>query len=454
MPAGATHDLGSALRSIVRDELPAVFSTPALASALPVPRVLAASGAEPEQPITFAQHVAPILWKNCVRCHRPGDVGPFSLLTYKDAAKRASFLYELIADDRMPPWKPHPGAGVFLDAPRLSVVEKETVKHWVSTGCAPGEPANQPAPPVFPDGWQLGEPDLILRMPAPYVVPGDGSDIYRSFPLRVPSDRDLIVAGIEFHPGNRRVVHHSRVYLDESGDARRLDRSDPGPGYDGGGGEPGSMALPYPGIGAWTPGMTPRRAPEGVGRAIPRGSDVVLQIHYHPTGKPESDLSSVGLYFAKKPVTRTMAGYTLCTDRIDIPPGATRHKIILSTRLKADVHLYTVVPHAHYLCREFRLAATLPDGTIQPLLWITDWNLDWQDQYRYLKPVRLPKQTVLTLAAYFDNSAANPHNPHRPPVRVRYGVATHDEMCACHLEFLPEDPGGFEAYQLKSPFGL
>ena len=145
------------------------------------------------------------------------------------------------------------------------------------------------------------------------------------------------------------------------------------------------MELPYPGLGAWTPGMTPRLAPEGVGRVIPRGSDVVLQIHYHPSGRPERDQSSVGLFLAKKPVTKTMAGYSLCTDQIDIPPGAKRHKIILSTRLKADVHLYSAVPHAHNLCREFRLAATLPDGTIQPLLWITDWNMDWQDQYRYLE---------------------------------------------------------------------
>jgi hypothetical protein len=200
--------------------------------------------------------------------------------------------------------------------------------------------------------------------------------------------------------------------------------------------------------------MTSRFAPDGVGRLIPRGSDVVVQIHYHPTGKPESDRSSIGLYFSKKPVSKTMAGLTLCSEHIDIPPGAKRHKIIVSARMKADVHLYTVVPHAHYLCREFRLAATLPDGTVQPLLWITDWDLDWQDQYRYALPVRLPKETVVTLAAYYDNSADNPRNPHAPPVRVRYGVGTNDEMCACHLEFLPDDASGHAAYKQKSPFGL
>src|SRR5262249_21739026 len=153
----------------------------------------------------------------------------------------------------------------------------------------------------------------------------------------------------------RRVVHHSRIHLDETGDARRRERVEPGPGFSGWYGGT-LLELPYPGLGAWTPGLTPRFAPEGAGRVIPRGSDVVLQIHYHPSGKVESDRSSVGLFFAKKPVTRQMAGYTLCTTNIDIPPSAKRHRIILASRIKSDVHLYTVVPHAHYLCREFRLA--------------------------------------------------------------------------------------------------
>lgn len=450
----ASHDLESALRSIDRDELPAVFLTPAGGSRLPTVSSAPDGGPDADEAVTFSRDVAPILWKNCVRCHRPGEVAPFSLLTYQDAAKRASFVYELTADDRMPPWKPHPGAGVFLDAPRLSVVEKETLKRWASTGCAPGDPADLPALPAFRDGWQLGEPDVVIRAPEPFDIPPDGPDIYQSFPLRVPSDRDLIVAGLEFRPGNRRVVHHSRIHLDVEGDARRRQVRNRAASTRLGSGDPRSVELPYPGLGAWTPGITPRLAPEGVGRVIPRGSDVVLQIHYHPTGRPERDRSSVGLFLAKKPVTKTMTGYSLCTDRIDIPPGAKRHKIILSTRLKADVHLHSAVPHAHNLCREFRLSATLPDGTIQPLLWIRDWSLDWQDQYHFLKPVRLPKGTVITLAAYYDNSADNPLNPNRPPVRVRYGVETTDEMCACHLEFLPDDPSGYEAYQFKSPFGL
>ena len=397
--------------------------------------------------ITFTRHVAPILWRNCVRCHRPGQIGPFSLLTYKDAAKRATFLHDVAASGRMPPWKPHPGVGVFLDALRLSATETETFERWAEAGCKPGDPADLPPTPQFNDGWQLGEPDVILAMPEPYQVPAEGPDIYRSFSLPFPLSRDVTINGVEFHPGNRRVAHHSRTYLDETGDARRRERDDPKPGFTGW--FDGHFELPYPGLGAWTPGMTPHFAPDGVGRLIRHESDVVLQVHYHPTGKPETDRSSIGLFIAKKPATKTMAGYTLCTARIDIPAGEKRHKIILSTRIKADIHLYTVVPHAHHLCREFRLAATLPDGTCQPLLWITDWDMDWQDQYRYARAVRLPKGTVLTLAAYFDNSESNPRNPNKPPRRVRYGVETKDEMCACHLEFLCDDAAGREAYKLK-----
>jgi hypothetical protein len=444
------RELQSALEAILADESPTVAQTRPFGCPIP-PRTNAANSNEP---ITFAKHVAPILFKNCVSCHRPGEVAPFSLLTYRDAAKRADFLRDVVVIGQMPPWKPHPGAGVFLDVPRLSVIEKEVLSRWAETGCEPGNPADLPKPPQFPDRWRLGQPDLVLTMPETFGVPADGPDIYRSYALPFPLDHDVTINGVELDPGNRRVVHHSRMYLDETGDARRREQSDPLPGFSSWFRTTSGPDLPYPGIGGWAPGMTPRFAPDGVGRILPRGSDVVLQIHYHPSGKPEPDRSSIGLYFAKKSVFRQMVGYVLCTDRIDIPPGEKRHKIILSTRLKADVHLYTVVPHAHYLCREFRLAATLPDGTVQPLLWIDDWDLDWQDQYRYAKPVRLPKGTVVTLAAYFDNTEANPKNPFKPPRRVRYGVETKDEMCACHLEFLPDDPSGYEAYKSKSPFSL
>jgi thiol-disulfide isomerase/thioredoxin len=443
------RDLAIALEAILADEMPVVTTSAGYGTPLaPTP-----AGDDPGRKITFTKDVAPILWQNCARCHRHGEVGPFPLLTYRDAARRADFIREVTASGQMPPWKAHPGAGVFVDASRLSTIEKEVLARWAETGCQEGDPADLPTPPRFSDGWALGQPDLVLTVPEPMVLSPDGEDLYRAFAIPFSLDHDVTISGVEFRPGNRRVVHHSRVHLDATGDAIRRDRTDPGPGF-AGWVRKVSFELPYPGLGGWSPGMTPRFAPDGVGRLVPHGSDVVFMIHYHPSGKVERDQSSVGLYFARGPVTRQMTGFTLSTAQIDIPPGAKRHAIIQSARLKADVHLYTVVPHAHYLCREFRLAATLPDGTCQPLLWIDDWNMDWQDQYRYVKPVKLPKGAILTLATYFDNSEDNPRNPNKPPRRIRYGVGTMDEMCACHLEILPDDPSGYVAYPNKSPFGL
>ena len=445
-----SHDLENALKAAVADELPAVRETQPFGSPLP-PRSL---GPSEDEVITFTKHVAPILWKNCATCHRPGAVAPFSLITYKDAAKRAEFIRDIVLSGQMPPWKPHSGAGVFLGAPRLSPTEKDALRSWAENGRPQGDPDDLPQAPRFNDGWQLGEPDVVITMPEPFTIPATGRDVYRAFAVPLDIGRDMVVNGLEFRPGDRRVVHHSRLYLDTTGHARRLDLADPEPGFHGHSQKRGIGELPYPGLGGWTPGMTPRFAPDGVGRIVRNGSDLVIRIHYHTTGKPEQDRSSIGLYAARKPTSRKMVGYTICTNKLDIPPGEKRHMVIFSAWVKSDVHLYTVVPHAHYLCREFRLAATLPDGTSQPLLWIKDWDLDWQDQYRYIKPVKLPKGTLLTLAVYFDNSDGNPRNPNQPPRRVHFGLEATDEMCACHFELLPDDPSGYAAYPEKSPFGL
>ena len=265
-------------------------------------------GLTPQPAVTFSRDVAPILWKNCVRCHRPGEVGPFSLLTYQDAAKRASFLYEIDRRRSDATLETAPGRRRLPRRAQAVVARERDAQALGIDRLAPGDPADLPALRLFRDGWQLGEPDLVLTMPEPFDVPADGPDIYQSFPLRVPSDRDLIVAGLEFRPGNRRVVHHSRIHLDAEGDARRRQVRNRAASTRLGSGDPRSVELPYPGLGAWTPGMTPRLAPEGVGRVIPRGSDVVLQIHYHPTGRPERDQSSVGLFLAKKPVDEDDGG--------------------------------------------------------------------------------------------------------------------------------------------------
>ena len=443
------HGLEAALRAVADDEAPAVAEVDSPGRPLPRP---AAPISSPE-PVTYTRNVAAILWKNCAGCHRPGEVAPFSLLTYQDAARRAAFLSDVCEDRRMPPWKPHPGFGVFQGAQDLSDRELTTLARWAEAGAPEGNPADLPPPPKFPRGWRLGTPDLVLTMPEPFVVPAEGPDIYRAFVIPFPPGGDRTIAAVEFRPGNARVAHHSRMFLDEAGDSRRRDAADPGPGFTSGFAD-GGVDIPHPSLGAWTPGLTPRFPPEGVGMPVKPGADLVLMIHYHPTGKAESDRSSLGIHFRQSPPTRTLAGIVLSTPRIDIPAGRKRHTIRLKSIVTADAHAYSITPHAHNLLREISVTATLPDGTVQPLLWIDDWAFNWQDQYRFAKPVRLPKGTRLDLIAHFDNSDENPYNPFKPPRRVRFGPNTTDEMLACHIEVVPDHPEGYRAFKGKSTFGL
>ena len=273
---------------------------------------------------TYNKDVAQILWKNCAGCHRSGEVGPFSLLSYKDAAKRASDLADITRERRMPPWKAEPDFGEFHDERRLSAAEIETIAHWAENGSPEGDPTDLPPTPKFPNGWQLGTPDLVLRVSESFAVPAGGRDIYRCFVIPIPTATDKTVAAIEFRPGNRKVVHHALLFLDGLGAGRKKDEADPGPGYASFGG-PG--ILPTGGLGGWAPGAMPRPLPEGMGKLLRKGSDLVLQIHYHPDGKPETDQSSVGIYFTKKPARSIVTGIAVRSRNIDIPAREKRYHV-------------------------------------------------------------------------------------------------------------------------------
>jgi hypothetical protein len=367
------------------------------------------------------------LWQNCAGCHRPGEVGPFSLLDYEDAAKRADFLAQITADRRMPPWKAAPDFGKFHDERRLSDEQIALIERWAAAGAPRGNDADLPPEPKFTDGWQLGEPDLVLTMPEEVSIPADGRDVYRCIVIPIPVDENRTVSAVEFRPGNRRVVHHAIMYLDASGAARKRDEQDPGPGYQSFGG-PG--ILPTGGLGGWAPGSMPRHLPEGVGKFLRKGSDLVLQLHYHPSGKPETDRSSVGIYFTKKPATTITGGLLVMNHKLYIEPGDKDYHITAKSEpLPVDVNVLAVSPHMHLLGREMKAVAKLPDGKTEPLVWIKDWDFNWQGHYGYAKPVRLPKGSTIELEAVYDNSADNPRNPNSPPKLVRWGEQTPDEMC-------------------------
>ncbi len=391
-------------------------------------------------PPTFAKDVAPILWANCAGCHRPGEVGPFSLLGYADAAKRADFLAELTASRAMPPWKAEPGYGSFHDERRLTDDQIATIAAWAEAGAPEGDPADLPARPEFPEGWQLGEPDLVLEMPADFHVPADGPDLYRCFVLPTGIESDAKVAAVEFRPGNRKVVHHALFFLDSTGAGRRRDAQDEAPGYASYG---GIGIVPTGGLGGWAPGANARVLPAGHFRPIAAGSDLVMQVHYHPSGKPETDRSKVGIHFVKGPATKQVYGLALRSRKIDIPPGAVDHRVSTSLELPVAVTALGIAPHMHQVGRQMKVTATLPDGEVRPLIWIKDWDFNWQGQYGFAEPVRLPAGTRLDLEAIYDNSTGNPRNPSDPPKRVTWGEQTTDEMCLCGIQVTTDRPGDY-----------
>jgi hypothetical protein len=383
---------------------------------------------------TFSQDVAPVLYRECVSCHHPGGVAPFSLITWQDAAKRAKLIATVTARRYMPPWlpsEPH-----FQHERRLTAVEISTLARWAEAGAPEGERRSTPAPPRFPEGWQLGKPDLEAEMRAAFDVPAEGQDQYRCFAIPVAPGRDRWVNALDVRPGNPKVVHHVIVFQDTTGTARKRDT---GGGYSCFG-TPGF--LPARGLGGWTPGSMPFHTPEGIPELLHAGADLVLQVHYHPDGKPETDRTRLALYFTDQKPRRRAMDIPLGSNRIDIPPGTRNYKVTDHFTLPVDVDALAINPHAHYVCTEMYGYAVLPDGTRRTLIRIPAWNFNWQQQYTYAAPIRLPEGTRVEMEFTYDNSKANPRNPNHPPKRVVYGPGGTDEMAGLHIEVTPVEESG------------
>lgn len=377
--------------------------------------------------ITYAGSVAKILNAHCVECHRDGEVAPFSLIGYDNAKKWAKMAANVTQSGQMPPWKAVDGYGEFAGANRLTPEEKDTLKNWADQGAPRGNAKDEPAPPKAKGEWPIGKPDIILEMPQPFKVPAEGADIYRMFVMKNDQKEDLWVTGMSVKPGNRSVVHHVIAFLDSTGRSSQLEaKADDGqPGYPSFGG-PGF--LPSGSLGGWAPGNQTRLVPEGTAFKVAPGEKIVLQVHYHPTGKAEVDQTKIGLYTSKVPVTHEMYLKWMLNPLVSIPAGAKEHKISFASRIGDDVKVYGVMPHMHLLGKSMKAWATLPDGTEKPLIHVADWDFNWQLNYLYKEPLRLPKGTVIHMEAIYDNSSDNPFNPSTPPKRVNFGEATTDEM--------------------------
>lgn len=384
---------------------------------------------------TFTETIAPIVYANCVTCHRPGEVAPFSLLTYEDVVKKGKQIARVTEEKYMPPWHAVHGYGEFVGERGLTDVQIATIGTWVKNGMPRGDESKMPKLPVFPpDGWRLGQPDLILEMPAGFDLPASGPDVFRNFVVPTKLAEDKWVRGIEFRPSARKVVHHALFAQVTGGSLAARDGADGRPGFGGMGAvgvindRGGSRSL-----GGWAVGATPTMFPEGFAALLPKGSDFLLQMHFHLSGKPETEKSLIGIYFADKAPQKNLFSVELPAlfgvgAGIDIPPGETRFAIRDSFTLPGEVSVYSAIAHAHYLAKEMKATATLPDGSTRPLLWIRDWDFNWQDTYVYKKPFTLPKGTRMDVTITYDNSADNPRNPITPPRRALWGEQSFDEM--------------------------
>ena len=386
--------------------------------------------------VNFDREVAPILARHCVECHRPGEVAPFSLLTQNDAARHARTITQAVRARRMPPWKPQPLAGIAFEGERrLSNEEIRVMTAW-GREAHPG-PGALTVPPR--SEWALGVPDVVVEMAEAFPVSAAASDTYQCFVVPLPASMaGRWVRAFEFQPGERRVVHHALALIDSSGAARARDAATPGPGYRCFG-VPGF--LPSAAIGGWSPGNRAYAYATGTAVRLPARGDVVFQIHYHASGKPESDRSRLGLYFASEPPSRQLVDIPLGSRQIDIRPGERHYRVRDGFTLPVDVEVVSVIPHAHYLARRMRGWVRLPGGSRQELLRIEDWDFNWQESYRYRTPVRLRAGARLEMDFEYDNSSRNPRNPARPPRRVGWGPETTDEMAGLHFAVLPVRPG-------------
>jgi hypothetical protein len=391
---------------------------------------------------TFNKDVAPILFEHCATCHRPGEVAPFSLLTYQDAAKRASLIALATGKRFMPPWKPEPGFGEFAHERRLTNAQIATLAEWAATGSVEGGGA-APVAPKFPQGWQGGEPDRIFKMPVAYEVPADGPDRFECFVIPSEFTQDVYMGAAEFRPGNARVVHHALVMIDTTGRARELAKENGGSSYPCfGGARIGQSGLLF----GWAPGSVPPPEEAGISRKIEKGADIVVQLHYHPSGKVERDQSMLGLHLSGPP-TKGVATMLMLNTNLYIPPGATGHWVKASMTLPQDGELFAIAPHAHYLGKEMKINAHLPDGSVKPLVYIKDWDFNWQGQYRYKEAIKLPAGTRIELEYSYDNSTGNPQNPSTPPKMVRWGEQTTDEMAIAFLGILLPTPADVAPFQ-------
>ncbi len=412
-----------------------------LAGLAAVPRTRVAAS---EAPVTYSRQIAPVLYRNCTSCHHPGGSGPFSLMTYADAKRWGGVMKDVTASRYMPPWLPEPGHGDFAGSRRLPEEEVALIRQWVESSMPEGDRKETPPAPVYASEWTLGPPDLVIEVDSPMQVPAEGTDLFRNFVLPVPIPGPRWVRAMEIKPGSPRVVHHANVLIDRTASLRRTHPTDWKGGIPGMDVtlDAGDRFDPDGHFLEWKPDSTALVEQPGMPWRLDPGNDLVLNEHLKPTGKVEAVRARIGLYWASEPATRLPILVELEHDAaLDIPAGATGFTVEDELAIPEDVDALAIYPHAHYLGKRLEGWAVLPDGRREDLVLIPNWDIDRQAIYHFAKPVFLPRGSVVHMRYTYDNSATNPHNPSSPPVRVRAGNRSADEMGHLWLQLLPRGEG-------------
>ena len=431
------------LRALLRVSVPLCLILHAFQAVNSAQKPRAAAGARSAAvALTFSKDISPIIFENCAPCHHAGGSGPFPLLTYKDVRTHAAQIAAVTRIRFMPPWLPEPGYGDFVGQRRLTDAEIGLIRRWVEEGAPEGDPRDLRAPPKFEEGWLLGEPDMVVKVSKRYTLPAqgdDGRDVFRNLIAPVPISETRYVRALEFHPGNPQAFHHANILTDPTASLRRLDGQDGQPGFSG-------MDLeieadhfdPDAHFLFWKPGTSPAAESDGIPWRLDPGTDLILNLHMRPNGKPEVVEPEVGLYFTDQQPTKFPMLLQLENDQaLHIPAGDRSFVVTDDFQLPLDVEVLAIYPHAHYLGKDVRGFATLPDGSRKSLIWIKNWNFDWQGVFRYRQPVFLPKGATLHMAWTYDNSAENVRNPNHPPRLVVGGDQASDEMAHLWVQVLP-----------------
>ena len=387
---------------------------------------------------TFSKDVAPILYKNCTNCHRPGEIGPMPLVSFNDARPWAKAIANRVTDGTMPPWHADPAHGEFLNDRSLSAADRDTIVKWASGGALEGTRADLPKLPAYAEGWQMGQPDTIWSMQEDYPIPASGTIEYKNFEVPTNLTEDRWAQAIEVRPGNRSVVHHVIVYLIDPKPVRAPQPFTPGPGMrrpaDAPKTERGLEANDRPmqhqptgWLSGYAPGQSVRVYQPGTALRVPAGATLIIQEHYTATGKETTDRTRIGIKWAKEAPKTQVDVATLQNGNFKLPAGAADTRVDAELTLKEDVTVWSILPHTHMRGKKWEVTATYPDGRSELILNVPKYDFNWQTDYIFKQPLNLPKGTKIRTSAWYDNSTANKANPD-PKKDVYWGDQTWEEM--------------------------